>query len=181
MKNTMFKFSRVLIVVLSISALIFTGCSCGNKKDDKDTTKNNNKGIAATIINEDGEVEYVDDIIKKNKDSENGDVKGDDEADIKDLIDSGDNSDSKKSKSKKSSSKSSSKSNAKKSDSEKTNDSKSSDNGKKSDSKKKDSGKKSSDKKSDDKEQATEKSNFNIEKSDNDKRFGPIIDGKKKK
>lgn len=186
MKKVMFKSSKLMIVVLAISALIFTGCSCGSK--DKKDEKSTQKGVAATIINEDGSVEYVDDIIKKDKSDNNSNVNGSsDEEDVNDLVGS---SDGKKSNSKKSnSSKSSySKSNAKKSDGTKS-DNKSSDSGKKSDSKKsdskkKDSGKKDSDKKSDDKkddEKTTKKSNFDIEKSDNDNRFGPIINGKKKK
>ena len=180
MNRTMLRISKLLLTVMMLSALIFTGCSCGKKESTKETNK---KGVAATIINEDGSVEYVEDIIK------DGESNADDEENVNDIVGSDDNgkksdsgkSDSSKSGSKKSSSKKSSskKSDSKKSDSKKSNGSSSSSSSKKSDSKKSDS--KKSDSKSDDKEKTTKKSNFDIEKSDNDNRFGPIIDGKKKK
>ena len=176
MNRTMLRISKLLITVMMLSALIFTGCSCGKKESTKETNK---KGVAATIINDDGSVEYVEDIIK------DGESNAGDEEDVNDIVGSDDNgkkNDSGKSGSKKSSSKksSSNKSNAKNSDSKKSNGSSSSSNSKKSDSKKSDS-KKDSDSKSDDKEKTTKKSNFDIDKTDNDSRFGPIIDGKKKK
>ena len=180
MNRTMLRISKLLLTVMMLSALIFTGCSCGKKESTKETNK---KGVAATIINEDGSVEYVEDIIK------DGESNAGDEEDVNDIVGSDDNgkksdsgkSGSSKSGSKKSSSKksSSNKSNAKNSDSKKSNGSSSSSNSKKSDSKMSDS--KKSDSKSDDKEKTTKKSNFDIDKTDNDSRFGPIIDGKKKK
>ncbi len=175
MNRTMLKISKLLITVMMLSALIFAGCSCAKKDSTKETNK---KGVAATIINEDGSVEYVEDIIK------DGEKNAGDEENVNDIVGSGDSgkksdsgkSDSGKSGSKKSSSK---KSSSKKSSSKKSSGSNSSSDSKKSDSKKSDS--KKDDKKSDDKEKTTKKSNFDIENSDNDSRFGPIIDGKKKK
>ena len=167
----MLKVSKLLITVLMLSALVFAGCSCGKKKSDKETTTNKNQGVAATIINEDGSVEYVADIIN------DSDGKTDGEDDINDLVNGGD--DNKKSGSKKSSSsKSSSKKSSTKSNSKKSSGSNASNDVKKSDSKKNDS--KKDDKKSDDKEKTTKKSNFDVQKDDDDNRFGPIINGKKK-
>ena len=176
MNRTILRISRLLITVMMLSALIFTGCSCDKKEETKETNK---KGVAATIINEDGSVEYVDDIVKSDK------SKSSDEDDVNDLVDSGDDNkkgDSKKSDSKKSDSgkSNSKKSSAKNSDGKNSNGSSSDSNSKKSDSKKSDS-KKDSDKKSDDGEKTNKKSNFEIQKGDDDNRFGPIIDGKKKK
>lgn len=179
MNRTMLRISKLLLTVMMLSALIFTGCSCGKKDETKETNK---KGVAATIINEDGSVEYVEDIIN------NGESNAGDEEDVNDIVGSDDGkksnsgkSDSSKSNSKKSSSK---KSNAKKSSSKNSSGSSSNTDSKKSNSKKSDSKKsdsKKSDSKSDDKEKTTKKSNFDIDKTDNDSRFGPIIDGKKKK
>ena len=136
MNRTILRISKLLITVMMLSALIFTGCSCGGKKDDNKTTDNRNKGVAATVIGEDGSVVYIEDITDDSKDN----VKGSsDDENINDLVGSG-NSKSKKTDSKKSSGK---KSSSKKSSNEKsTNKNSSSNDNKKSDGKKSDSGKK---------------------------------------
>ncbi len=174
MKKYLFKSSRLLMIVLVVSALAFSGC--GSKKSGSEE-KTPPKGAkqAATFVDENGSTVSAEDIIKNNKDeNEDKDSKdsksnkskasnssnGDGE-NIGNLVDSGSNN---KSDSKKSSSKSNNKKSNKSSK-------------KNSNSSKKDSGsKKSSDKKSNSKK-SNKKGNFDIEENDDDNRFGPIIDG----
>ena len=175
MNKTMRTISKLLITVVVLSVIIFTGCSCGDKKTEKETAKNHNKGVAATVINADGSVEYVDDIIKKDQNNANN------EEDINSIVNSkdGKKASSSKTNTKKATAKKTDKKNSKNSKTgENKSNNKSNKDSKKSDSKKSDSKK---DDMKDDGEKTTKKRNFEIKKGDDDNRFGPIIRGKKKK